>query len=81
MMYSSSKSILLKEIPIDLNDIFQIFSTQSSELTSNGLDEFAQSLDAPNPLTEKEKEKQMFKYEEVCFMFEYSDYDSHLILI
>ncbi len=65
MMYSSSKTLLLKHLPVDQKDLWQVFATDKKELSIKGLDDFAASLEAPNPLTEREIERQAHQYQEV----------------
>lgn len=65
MMYSSSKTLLLKHLPVDQKDLWQVFATDKKEFTAKGLDDFAASTEAPKPLTAREIEKQAHQYQEV----------------
>jgi twinfilin-like protein len=78
MIYSSSKALLVKELHQD--QLFQIFATQVKEVTSAGLDEFAISSEAPNPLSDKEKEKQIHQYEEVRVSTMFSEFILNLLM-
>lgn len=64
MMYSSSKTLLLKHLPVDQKDLWQVFATDKKEFTAKGLDDFAASTEAPKPLTAREIEKQAHQYQE-----------------
>ncbi len=80
MIYSSSKALLVKELHQDQKYLFQIFATQVKEVTSAGLDEFAASSEAPNPLSDKEKEKQIHQYEEVRVSTMFSKFILNLLM-
>jgi hypothetical protein len=55
-MCSSSKSVLVKALPVETNELWTVFATKVDECSFNGLVAFMESELSPTPFTDKEKE-------------------------